>query len=233
MPGHIGIVVCSAEGAALCYRTICIEGERWFAPDGHPEVSMHAQRYAKYSRMLEKNDWPGVAKLMLDSARKLANIGATFLICPDNTIHEALPLFEAASPLRWLKIADVVAEEAAKKGFRRVGLLGTRWTNDSRTYPAAFVARNIELVRPCDEERDEVSRIIMRELVYGYRKPEAIAYCQRVIERMRNSGCDGVALACTELPLILSDTNSALPTLDSTRLLARAALVRAAATQLC
>ena len=227
MAGHIGIVVCSAEGAALCYRTICIEGERRFAPDGHPEVSMHTQRYAKYDRMLERDDWPAIAELMLDSARKLAKSGASFLICPDNTIHEALPLIEAASPLPWLKIADAVAEDAAKKGFRRIGLLGTRWTVQGGAYPAAFAARSAEVVRPRDEEREEVNRIIMRELVYGHRKPEAIAYCQRVIERMRDSGCDAVALACTELPLILSDVNSPLPTLDSTRILARAALARA------
>src|SRR5579883_2329896 len=119
MAGHIGIVVCSAEGAALCYRTICIEGERRFAPDGHPEVSMHTQRYAKYDRMLERDDWPAIAELMLDSARKLAKSGASFLICPDNTIHEALPLIEAASPLPWLKITDAVGDDSAKKGLKR------------------------------------------------------------------------------------------------------------------
>ncbi len=141
-----------------------------------------------------------------------------------------MPLIEATSSLPWLKIADVIAAQAAKNGFRRVGLLGTRWTIDGRTYPAAFATRGIELVRPRDEERDEVNRIIMRELVYGDRKPEGIAYFRRVIERMRDACCDAVALGCTELPLILNDANSALPTLDSTRLLARAALTRAAAT---
>ena len=76
-------------------------------------------------------------------------------------------------------------------------------------------------------ERDEINRIIMDELVCGVFKPEAIAYLQRVIGRMRTQGCDAVVLGCTEIPLIIDDANSALPTLDSTRLLARAALRRA------
>jgi aspartate racemase len=227
-PQHIGIVACSAEGAALCYRTICVEGQRDFGAAGHPEVSMHTQRYAQYERLLEAADWQGIADLMLDSVVKLARAGADFVICPDNTIHEALPLVEPRSPLPWLSIAAVVATHAAERGYRRIGLLGTRWTIDGENYPTQFAARGLGLVRPLDDERDEVSRIIMEELVYSEFKPEAVAYCRRVIERMKVANCDAVVLGCTELPLILNDGNSAVPTLDSTRLLARAALRHAA-----
>ena len=211
---HVGIVACSAEGAALCYRTICVEGG-----DDHPEVSMHTQSYGEYVRCIERDDWEGVGELMLDSANKLAASGAQFLICPDNTIHQALPFIEARSPLPWLHIARVVAEEAKARGYRRVGLTGTRWLVLSDVYPA-------EYVRPHDDEREEISRIIMDELVHGVFKPEAVAYFQRVIARMKDDGCDAVVLGCTEIPLIIDDANSALPTLDSTRLLARAALNR-------
>ena len=123
-PAHIGIVACSAEGAALCYRTICAEGAPLLGPHAHPEVSLHSAPLADYVRCLDAGDLPGVADLMLRSARKLATAGADFLICPDNTIHAAMSLVEPASPLPWLHIAEVVASEAAARGYRTLGLTG-------------------------------------------------------------------------------------------------------------
>jgi len=227
MPQHIGIVACSAEGAALCYRTICVEGAGLLGPHAHPEVSMHTPSLAEYVRCLDREDWQGVGELMLASAHKLARIGADFLICPDNTIHQALPLIISRSPLPWLHIADAVANHAADRGFRRLGLLGTRWLVTSAVYPEKLAARGVEYVRPEPDERTELNSIIMDELVCGVFKPEAIAFHQRVMARMKDAGCDAVVLGCTEIPLIMNDANSPLPTLDSTRLLARAALHRA------
>jgi aspartate racemase len=227
MPQHIGIVGCSAEGAALCYRTICGEGSRLLGPHAHPEVSIHTHSLADYVVWLDRGDLAGVGELMLSSARKLAAAGADFLICPDNTIHQALSFVEPQSPLPWLHIADVVADRAVERGFRRLGLTGTRWLVESDVYPEKLSARGLEYLRPNVSERSEINRIIMDELVNGVFKPEAIVYFQRVIDRMKNEGCDAVILGCTEIPLIMSDANSSLPVLDSTRLLARAALQRA------
>jgi aspartate racemase len=226
-PLHIGIVACSAEGAALCYRTICTEGPRLLGPHAHPEVSLHTPPFEEYVERLDRADWPAVGELMLGSAAKLASIGADFLICPDNTIHQSLPYVEPRSPRPWLHIAAVVAAEAAARGFRRVGLTGTRWLVESEVYPEKLVARGLEYLRPGPAERNEIHRIIMDELVCGVFKPEGVAYFQRVIEDLKSAGCDAVILGCTEIPLIIGDANSALPTLDSTRLLARAALRRA------
>jgi aspartate racemase len=227
MPQHIGIVACSAEGAALCYRTICIEGAALLGPHGHPEVSLHGHSLAAYVACLERSDWVGVGELMLASAEKLAKIGADFLICPDNTIHQALPAITARSPRPWLHIAEVVAAEAAARGFRRLGITGTRWLVESEVYTEKLTARGLGYLRPNADERMECSRIIMDELVYDVFKSGSIAYFQQVIARMKTEGCDAVILGCTEIPLIIDDANSAIPTLDSTRLLARAALRRA------
>jgi aspartate racemase len=224
---HIGIVACSAEGAALCYRTICIEGAQLLGAHAHPEISIHTHALADYVKCLDSGDWRGVGELMLSSATKLASIGADFLICPDNTIHSAFTHVEARSPRPWLHIAEIVAGQAFERGFRRLGLTGTRWLVDSEVYPEKLSARGLAYVRPDAAERDEISRIIMEELVYGVFKPESMAYFQRVIGRMKAAGCDAVVLGCTEIPLIIDDSNSPLPTLDSTRLLARAALRRA------
>jgi len=227
MTRHIGIVACSAEGAALCYRTVCVEGAQLLGAHNHPEVSMHTHPLAEYMHCIYRGDWEGVGELMLSSATKLAQIGAEFLICPDNTIHQALPYIEARLPLPWLHIADVVASHAKERGFTRVGLTGTRYLVESDVYPQKLDACGLAHVRPSAAEREEIDRIIFEELVYGSFKPESIAYCTRVIEHLKGEGCDAVVLGCTELPLILDDSNSALPTIDSTRLLARAALHRA------
>ena len=218
---HIGIAACSAEGAALCYRTICTEAPRLLGvPHAHPEVSMHTPSLAQYMDHIYRGDWQAVGEMLLDSARKLAAMGADFAICPDNTIHQALPYVEPRSPIPWLHIAREVMEEIKRRKFRKVGLAGTRWLMEGPVYPGF-------LVRPDAAARAEINRIIMEELVCGEFKPSAVAYFQEVFRRMQEDGCDAVVLGCTEIPLIMNDANCALPTLDSTRLLARAALRKA------
>jgi len=227
MPGHIGIVACSAEGASLCYRTICLEGAQLFGTHNHPDISMHTYALGKYMDHIYRNDWQAVADMMLSSAEKVAKTGADFLICPDNTLHQALPLVVPRSPLPWLHIAEVVADEAASRGFRRIGITGTRYLVESEVYPEKLAAQSLEFQRPTQAEREEINRIIFDELVCGTFKPEAVATFQHIFARMKAEGCDAVVLGCTEIPLIMNDANSPLPTLDSTRLLARAALKRA------
>jgi aspartate racemase len=227
MPRHIGIVGGSAEGAALCYRTICVEGATFLGGHAHPEVSLHTFSLDGYMTRVARGDWEGVGALLLASTEKLAKIGADFVICPDNTFHQALPLIERRSPLPWIHIAEAVAAEAARRRFRRLALLGTRWLVESEVYPEKLAARGIAYERPDAEERAELTRIIMDELVRGIFTPAAVAFHQRVIARLATKGCDAAILGCTEIPLIMNDANSPLPTLDSTRLLARAALRRA------
>jgi aspartate racemase len=193
----------------------------------HPEVSLHTHALAEYMKFIDQRDWQGVAGLMLSSAAKLASGGANFLICPDNTIHQAMRFVVPRSPLPWLHIAEEVASVALERRYRHVGLTGTRWLVESEVYPEKLTARGVEFSRPTAEEREEINRIIMDELVYGNFKPEAIAYFQQVMQRMKNDGADAVVLGCTEIPLIMNDANSPLPVLDSTRILARAALRRA------
>jgi aspartate racemase len=230
MGQHIGIVACSAEGAALCYRTVCLEGAQHLGIHDHPEVSLHTHALARYMERIRRDDWAGVGELMLSSAGKLARAGADFLICPDNTIHQALPAIIDRSPLPWLHIAEVVAQEARGRGFRRLGITGTRYLTDSEVYPGRLSAAGLTYVRPTEAEKLEINRIIFDELVQGVMTPGSAAYFQQVFARMQAAGCDAVVLGCTEIPLLMSDANSPLPTLDSTRLLARAALRRALGT---
>lgn len=225
---HLGIVGGSAEGAALCYRTICQEGAGHFGAHGNPEVSMHTPSLAGYVACLERGDLVGVGELMLDSARKLTRIGAQLLICPDNTFHQAYDWVTERIDTPWLHIADCVVEQARAGGHRLLGLLGTTWLVESDVYPTKLAGQGLDLVRPNADDRREVGRIIMEELVPGHVREPSIRFLLETIERLYQAGCDAVILGCTELPLVIDDGNACLPTLDSTRLLARAALRRAA-----
>ncbi len=196
-------------------------------PHSHPEVSMHTPSLSLYVDCLERGDRQGVADLMLASAHKLAGARADFLICPDNTIHLAFDLVKAASPLPWLHIAEEVAAIAVQRGYRRVGITGTDWLMGSEVYPAVLRSKGLDFALPNAEDRARLNSIIMDELVCGIIKPESVREFLAIIGRLKDDGCDAVILGCTELPLIASDDNSSLPTLDSTRLLARAALRKA------
>lgn len=227
MPLHIGIVACSAEGAALCYRTVCLEGAAVMGRHAHPEVSMHTHPLADYMRCIYAGDWQGVADLMLSSAEKLARIGADFLICPDNTIHRAFELVEPRSPRPWLHIVEEVAAEARRQNYRRLAVLGTRYTMEGPVYPSKLGAAGIEHAVPTAAERERIDQIIMDELVYARFTSQSLAYFLEVIGRLQAVGCDAVVLGCTEIPLLVTPETSPLPTLDSTRILARAAVRKA------
>jgi len=168
-----------------------------------------------------------VAELMLGSAEKLARAGADFLICPDNTIHQAFDLIEHRSPRPWLHIAREVAAEARRRQFHRVAVLGTRYLMEGPVYPEALSAAGIDHRIPGLDERQRLNQIIFDELVNGQFLPRSLAEYVEVIRSLQAEGCDAVALACTEIPLLVTAETSPLPTLDSTRILARAALRKA------
>jgi len=224
---HIGIVACSTEGAALCYRTISLEGAAVLGAHDHPEVSLHSHSLAEYMKRIDTVDWAGVAELMLSSADKLAKAGADFLICPDNTIHQAFDLVEHRAPRPWLHIAREVAAEAKSKGFRRLAVLGTRYLMEGPVYPQTLKAAGIEHRIPKAEQRQRINEIIFDELVNGQFLPRSLAYYVEVIRSLKDEGCDAVVLGCTEIPLLVTPESSPMPTLDSTRLLARAAVRKA------
>lgn len=221
---HIGIVGCSAEGAALCFKTICTESSQFLGEHAHPEISMHTHSLADYVKCLDANDVVGIGKLMISSAKKLKLQGADLLICPDNTIHQAFAYVKERSSLPWLHIAEVVVESAKNHHFRKLGILGTKWLVESSVYPEKIEYSGLTWERPSNEEINEIGRIIMEELVYGIFKPESVIYFQKVINGLKDKGCDAIILGCTEIPLIIDDSNSVLPTLNSNRLLAEAAI---------
>ena len=220
----------SAEGAALCYRTICVEGAALLGRHAHPELTMHTYPLADYMRHIEAGKWDDVGAMLLSSAEKLREAGADLLICPDNTAHQAVDLVRDRSPLPWLHIAEEVATVAAERGFKRLLVLGTRYLMEGPVYPTKLHPKGIAYEVPDVEARERINTLTFDELVYGRFEESTRSYFNYVIREAQRRGCDAVILACTEFPLLISDADSPLPTLDSTRILARAAL-RAAVRQ--
>jgi aspartate racemase len=221
---HIGIVAVSTEGAALCYRTICLEGAALLGPHAHPEISIHNFPLRAYQQLIDRDEWREVGEMLLESAGKLVHAGAQLLICPDNTIHQGLDLIRERSPVEWIHIAEEVTREAKRRGFKRVGILGTRFLMEGPVYPSKLAPAGIEYRIPNGGQRERINRIIYDELVCARFLPTSLKYFQDVVRDLASDGCDAVALACTEIPLLVGEADSQLPTLDSTRILARAAL---------
>jgi aspartate racemase len=224
---HIGIVAGSAEGAALCYRTICLEAPAFMGEHNHPEITMNSVPMAEHMPHIVGNDWEAVAQLLAASAHKLARAGADFAICPDNTYHQAFKYLIPQSPIPWLHIAGAVAAEAHSTGYTRLGILGTKSLTESDVYPEALAKFKIEREIPDKADREKINDIIFKELVNGIFPETSRLYFNEVAEKLKARGCDAVVLGCTEIPLIVRPDDCPLPTLDSTRLLARAALRRA------
>ena len=230
MSRHIGIVACSYEGAALCYQTICNEGAKFLGRHSHPEISLHNHPLNKYMKYIEADDWNGVAQIMLSSANKLYRSGADFLISPDNTIHQAFPLLLNESPLPWLHISEEVSLEAKQNLYSKIGILGTKFLMEGPVYPEKLEELEISYLIPEEHQRIRINTIIFDELVYGILNDNSRKFFQSVIEDFKSAGCDSVVLGCTEIPLIIKSEDSPLPVLDSTKILARAALKYAIVT---
>lgn len=221
---HIGIHQYSVEGAVLCYAEMLREGQRRLGEHMHPVVTVSGLAMAPTLPELQAKDFPALRARTREVVERLSAAGADFFCCPDNSIHIAFETGEPDFALPCLHIAEVVADEAQRRGFANVGILGTAWTMDGPVYPRALGARGIGWAVPPADTRAELHRIIMDELCLHRFEPASVDYYRSAIDALKAHGCDSVALVCTEIPLIISDENSALPVLDSTRLLARAAV---------
>jgi aspartate racemase len=226
---HIGIVAGSAEGAALCYRTICMEAPAFMGEHNHPEITMSSVPLAEHMRYIYDDDWQGLAAVLAESAVKVTQAGAEFAICPDNTYHQSFRFLLPLSPIPWLHIADAVGEEAQRLGFKRLGIMGTKYLTEGPVYHETLEKFGIEREIPDEADRVKINDIIFKELVNGIFLEESRLFFNDIASKLRSRGCDAVVLGCTEIPLIVRPDDCPLPTLDSTRLLARAALRHALA----
>ena len=221
---HIGILAHSFEGATLCFRTACLEGVKRLGAHMHPEITMTCSPMALVLDAWEREDNAELRAFFARDAEKLAAAGADFFVCPDNTAHIALESAGEPFAIPGLHIGEVVAEQARQSGYRKVGILGTNWTMTGPVYPGALGRRGMDWAVPDEGDRARVNAIIFDELCLGVLSDESRRIYVAIIDRLAAQGCDAVALVCTEIPLLIRADVSPLPILDSTRLLAAAAV---------
>jgi len=224
MTKHIGIVGVSPEGASLCYQKLFRHAAVMLEPHMHPVVSIHNIPLAQYVEAVRHDDWRQVANLMRDSAQRLASIGAEFCFTPDNAVQHAVQLAEASSTIPWLKLTDAVADriEADKRAI--VGVIGTRYVTTGSAYQTDLGVKGIKLVRPCDEDTEMLDQIIFDELVFGIIREESRLAMLAVIDRLKEKGCEGVILGCSEAPLMITAENSTLPIYNASDIMAEQAI---------
>jgi aspartate racemase len=220
---HIGVVACSVEGAALCFREIAAYSLRFMGEHMHPQVTLSCIAMGEWLPAFNRGDYEAIAEFMLRETEIVAKAGAQLAICPDNSAHLAFKHVAARSPIPWLHIAEEVAKAAVRDGYRHAALLGTRFTMSGPVYPEMFAKRALKISSPAEGDQKLVDDIIFKELVNGIFSEASRLRYNEIIDRMRVRGCDCVILGCTEIPLLVRSDDCPLPALDSTRLLARAA----------
>jgi aspartate racemase len=221
---HIGIVACSVEGAALCFREIAAYSLKLMGEHRHPQVTLSCIAMGEWMPAFDRGDYEGVAEFMLRETQIVAKAGAQLAICPDNSAHLAFKYVAAKSPIPWLHIAEEVAKSAMRGGYRHAALLGTRFTMRGPVYPEVFAKYALKISSPAEEDQKIIDDVIFKELVNGIFTEASRLRYNDVIDRMSARGCDSVILGCTEIPLLVRADDCPLPALDSTRLLARAAV---------
>lgn len=224
MPKHIGIVAVSPEGSALCYRDIFRYASKRLGDHGHPVVSLHNQPLNKYVSAVYKDDWHTVGELLAGSAKTLAQAGAEFAIVPDNLMQHGVHLAESLSPIPWLTMTDLVTEAIIADNRKTVGLVGTKMVMFGSTYQTHLGLKGVTVLVPEEGDAEAVDTIIFKELLFGVVRKESTDRVLKVIQRLKERGCEGVVLASTEVPLMIAAENSPLPVYDSTHLLAEGAV---------
>ncbi|MEM8835884.1 MAG: amino acid racemase [Planctomycetota bacterium] len=227
MAKHIGIVAVSPEGSALCYRMIGRRASEIDDPALRPLLTLHNRPFNDYVDALQRDDWNAIAQLLIQSAQALAAVGCDFCVLPDNVAHHALQMAEVSSPLPFLNMIELVADQVERSGCDTVALLGTKFVMRGSTYQTLLGLRGIKLVIPEDHDADMIDEIIFREAVYGRVRPESRELVERVVHRLRERGCEAIILASTEGALMVDPSDGPVPVLDPLELLADAAIVRA------
>ncbi len=221
---HIGIVGITAEGAALCYRTICSESTPLLGLNNHPEISLHQFPFLEYHTHLQNKDFEKVGRLILKSIEKLKKSGADFAIIPSNTPHYAWRYFKKDSQLPLLSIVEITADECVKQKFERVGVLGTKSTMSGGLYQEPLKKRKIDYVVPSSADQEKINNAIFNEIIPDKYSDTTSNVFIEIVKKLKRQGCDGVILGCTEIPLVINEKNSPLPIIDTTRVLAVKAL---------
>lgn len=214
----------SWESTAVYYRLLN-EGVRTRRGGLHSaDVLLHSLDFSPIAEMQARGDWDAAGDVLADSALRLERAGVGCIVLCTNTMHKLADRITAATRVPFLHLADVTAKAVRATTSRRPLLLATRFTMEQRFYLGRLAAFGVEAVVPGEDEREEVHRIIYEELCRGRIEPDSKARYLSIIAEAAAQGADGVILGCTEIGLLISQADTALPVFDTTALHVEAAL---------
>jgi len=189
---------------------------------------MYSVDFAEIEKLQHQDKWEELNFIMADSAKKLEDAGADIIILCTNTMHLCSKAITDNISIPFLHIAEATGEEIVNRNVKKAGLLGTKFTMEKDLYRKILNKKfGIEIIIPDDEERNTVHRIIYEELVQGQIKDESREIYKEIIGNMQKNGAEGVILGCTEIPLLISDSDVDIPVFNTTILHAEIAVMRA------
>lgn len=215
----------SWESSAEYYRIINEAARKRLGGLASARILMWSFDFAEIEALQHRGDWAAAAALMIDAARRLELGGAELVLICTNTMHRMADAVQAAIGIPLLHIADPTARQIAAAGLSRVGLLGTAFTMEQDFYKGRLRDRyGFDVLVPETEDRATVHRVIYEELVQGRVVESSRAAYRAIIARLVDRGAQAVILGCTEIMLLVTETDSAVPLFDTTRIHAEAAL---------
>ena len=224
MAKTIGIVAVTAEGAANCYKQIVRFAGEQLGPNKHPEIILINPSFDTILEAQQRDDWQTVGTILTRAAQRAVAAGAEFIIIPANSVHFAYDQVAKHVSVPVLNLVEVVADECQHQGYKKVAVLGVGLTLSGGLYDQPLAERSIKSIELTDAYRKTLDSIIYNKLVHGIVTLASTKKVLSLCDELQRDGCEALILACTELPLILHSTNTPLPVLDSTEVLARAAV---------
>ncbi|MFN2339707.1 MAG: aspartate/glutamate racemase family protein [Halanaerobium sp.] len=215
----------SWESTVDYYKILNREIKKKLGEPHSAEIIMFSVDFAEIEKMQSAGEWAKLSKKMTKIAQKLEKAGADMLLICANTMHQMADEVQQKINIPLLHIADAAAEKIESDGYKKVGLLGTKYTMEGSFYKNRINENyEIEVIIPEVEERDYIHQVIYQELVSGVLKDESREKFKEIIKTLKEKGAEGIILGCTEIPLLIKDKDSSLPIFNTTELHAKKAV---------
>ena len=227
---HIGIAGITVPGALLCIDTIVSESYKHFGSDSlkHPRITYTQPPSDEIDKPFDTKDWKQVGRDLLDSIERLHKAGADFAIIPSNSPHYAIKQVQNDSPIPVISLVDITVTECQKRGFKKGGILGVGVTMSDGLYANPLEAIGIKAIVPSSEKQKEINDLIYTEIIKGKPTQETKKKMIAFIQELKDMGADSFIAGCTEIPIVITDeSESPLPFIDTTRLIAKKAFEEA------
>ncbi len=221
----IGVAGVTIPGAVDCIHKINRSSGLYFSNNEHPSILLYQPNFGIMQSALQNQDWDKVLSELSKSVQFLSEMGADFAIIPANSVHKVIDELREQNTIPILNMLEIVANACSEKKLKKIGIMGTIWTMSGHLYKAQLEKNGMEEIIPSEQEQKIIQDAIFSEIIPTARvKPGTLAALLDIVNSLKKRGCDAVALACTELPLVLNEENCATAVIDTTEALAQAAL---------